>query len=103
MPPIAPEAPRLPGFDYSGVQTLPTHDTIEPTDSCIIEGLIQAGLTTLAAAIKHVAVGISGLDDVTILAPINSAFESLGADVITLPEPLLRALLQFHMLDGERR
>jgi hypothetical protein len=100
MPPLLPAGPNaLPGKPPAG--KAPT-STVQPTGNCLTDGLAEAGLTALLAAVKQAGLSstFTGLDNVTLLAPTDEAFEAFTPKTGAVPVGLLRTVLYYHVVEG---
>lgn len=82
-----------------------TIDTIIPLPSSLEELVEEAGLTQLAGALTEYGVlevltGNSTTGGLTIFAPNDAAFESLGAALEELDEDAISLILQNHVING---
>ncbi len=100
VPPKAPNAPLIQGINPNTIQQTPKLGAVKPVDSCIIEGLQKAGLTSLIAAVKQSGAEVFNHDSGTILAPTNAAFASLETNLAAWSPELLSAVLEYHSIEG---
>lgn len=100
VPPKAPNAPLIQGVNPNTIQQTTKLGAIKPVDSCIIEGLQKAGLTSLIAAVQQSGAEVFNHDSGTILAPTNAAFASLETNLAAWPPELLSAILEYHSVEG---